>query len=63
MLKDSLTRHPADRDTLLALISFNRDAGEFATALEYAEQLAKIEPENHELTDVIQDLRRHTNKP
>jgi Flp pilus assembly protein TadD len=63
VLKDSLTRHPADRDTLLALISFNRDAGEFATALEYAEQLAKIEPENHELTDVIQDLRRHTNKP
>jgi predicted CXXCH cytochrome family protein len=63
VLKDSLTRHPADRDTLLALISFNRDAGEFATALEYAEQLAKIEPENRELTDVIQDLRRHTNKP
>ena len=26
-LKESLTRHPNDRDTLMALISFYRDAG------------------------------------
>ena len=29
VLKDSLARHPDDRDTLLALISFSRDAGDF----------------------------------
>ena len=29
VLQDSLVRHPGDRDTLLALISFSRDAGEF----------------------------------
>jgi Flp pilus assembly protein TadD len=63
VLKDNLTRHPGDRDTLLALVSFSRDAGDFATALEYAEQLAKIEPTNRDLADVIQDLRRQASKP
>ena len=43
-LKENLARHPVDRDTLLALISFSRDAGDVSTALEYAEQLAKIDP-------------------
>jgi predicted CXXCH cytochrome family protein len=63
ILKDNLTRHPGDRDTLLALISFSRDAGEIATALEYAEQLAKIEPTNRDLAELIQDLRRQVTKP
>ena len=44
-LKDNLARHPADRDTLSALISFSRDAGDFAGALKYAEQLAQSRPE------------------
>jgi Flp pilus assembly protein TadD len=63
VLKDNLMRHPGDRDILLALISFSRDAGEFAVALQYAEQLVKIEPTNRELTELIQDLRHQTNKP
>jgi predicted CXXCH cytochrome family protein len=58
VLKDNLTRHSGDHDTLLALISFSRDAGEFATALEYAEQLAKIEPTNGELATLVETLRR-----
>ena len=37
--QDSLTRHPADRDTLLALVTFNRDAGDVGAALDYAERL------------------------
>ena len=63
VLKDTLAQHPADHDTLLALISFSRDAGEFATSLEYAEELAKIEPTNRELADLIKDLRHQTNAP
>jgi len=63
ILKDNLTRHPGDRDTLLALISFSRDAGEIATALEYAEQLAKIEPTNRDVAELIQNLRRQVTKP
>ncbi len=42
ILKESLARHPNDRDILLALINFSREAGNIAGALEYAEQLARI---------------------
>jgi predicted CXXCH cytochrome family protein len=56
-LKDNLARHPGDRDTLSALVSFNRDAGDNAAALSYAEQLAKIEPNNAELKALIETLR------
>ena len=41
VLKEILARHPGDRETLLALISFSRDAGDIPTALEYAERLAR----------------------
>jgi len=57
LLKKSLARHPGDRDTLMALISFNRDAGDNNSALEYAGQLAKITPDDQELTRLIQELR------
>jgi hypothetical protein len=40
VLTQNLARHPHDRDTLVALIGFYRDAGNFADALRYAEQLA-----------------------
>jgi len=60
-LKENLTRHPGDRDTLLALISFSRDAGDISTALNYAERLAKIEPTNSELRALVESLRRQTN--
>ncbi len=63
VLKANLARHPDDRDTLQALIAFNRDAGDAASALAYAEQLARIEPNDRSLTDLIQDLRRRAAKP
>ncbi|HEX9424088.1 MAG TPA: hypothetical protein VF899_12665 [Pyrinomonadaceae bacterium] len=44
VLKDGSARYPEDRDVLLALITFNRDAGDLPTALEYAERLARIAP-------------------
>jgi Flp pilus assembly protein TadD len=62
-LKDSLARHPADRDTLSALVSFSRDAGDFANALAYAEQLAQADPNNAELKSLIETLRREAAKP
>jgi len=58
VLTKILTRHPDDRETLQALISFNRDAGNFASALEYAEQLAHIAKDTPGLTDLIDTLRR-----
>jgi Flp pilus assembly protein TadD len=37
VLKENLARHPDDRESLLALVTFNRDAGDIGAALEYAE--------------------------
>ena len=62
-LKESLARHPVDRDTLLALISFSRDAGDVSTALHYAEQLLKIDPTNREVTTLIEALRHQSSGP
>src|SRR5208282_1592506 len=62
-LKENLTRHPNDRDTLLALISFSRESGDIGSALEFAERLEGIVPDTPGLTGLIQDLRRQAAKP
>jgi Flp pilus assembly protein TadD len=62
ILRDSLAKHAEDRDILQALISFNRDAGDFRSALEYAERLARMTPDDRDLAGLIQDLRRQTAK-
>ncbi|MGE0039147.1 MAG: tetratricopeptide repeat protein [Xanthobacteraceae bacterium] len=62
VLKESLARHPSDRDTLLALISFSREAGDFPTALEYAEQLARLTPNDPNLATLIESLRGQIKK-
>ena len=61
--KEDLARHPDDRDTLLALITFSRDAGDVGAALEYAEQLAQIAPQERGLAALIEELRRQAWKP
>jgi Flp pilus assembly protein TadD len=63
VLKESLARHQADRDTLQALMTFSRDSGDFGSALEYAERLARIPPADPNLAGLIQDLRRRAGKP
>src|SRR5262249_5172124 len=63
VLKASLARHPGDRDTLLALVSYSRDAGDFGTALNYAEQLARAAPGEPGLTALIESLRRQVKNP
>ena len=60
---DSLVRHPSNHDTLLALISFSCDAGEFGTALEYAERLARGMPNDPRLRALIESLQRQLQKP
>ena len=61
-LKQGLTRHPEDRDILLALVTFNRDAGDPATALEYAERLARIAPNDRAVANLVETLRRSVKK-
>ena len=63
VLKESLARHPDDRDTLMALVSFSRDGGAPNSALEYAERLARIAPQDRGLAGLIEELRRQAAKP
>ncbi len=61
-LKDSLARHPDNRDTLLALIGFSREAGDPKTGLEYAAQLARIAPTDQSISKLIEDLQQQVKK-
>jgi hypothetical protein len=61
-LTGGVTRHPADRDILSALVSFNRAAGDTVAALEYAEQLAAVMPHNPGLAALIGELRSQVNR-
>jgi len=58
VLTDGLARHPDDRDILIALTTFNRDAGNLAAALDYAERLARVAPNDPGVTGLLDDLRR-----
>ena len=56
VLEASHARHPADRDTLLALVTINRDAGRLAAALSWADQLVALDPQARTLRDEIARL-------
>jgi Flp pilus assembly protein TadD len=56
VLKEYLVRHPNDRDTLVALIGYHRDARNFAEALRYAKLLAAFNPNDPDLAGLISDL-------
>jgi tetratricopeptide (TPR) repeat protein len=53
VLEAAQARHPADRDTLLALITINRDAGRMAAALSWADRLVSLDPQARMLRDEI----------
>jgi predicted CXXCH cytochrome family protein len=63
VLKETLKKHPANREVLLALLSFSRAAGDNASALTYAEQLAAIAPDDRSVSGVIQELRNQKTLP
>jgi predicted CXXCH cytochrome family protein len=57
-LKDGLTRHPENRDISMAIVSFSREAGDAATALQYAEHAYKVAPGDPTLKGIVDELRR-----
>jgi len=57
-LKESLARHPESRDIVMAIVSFSRDAGDAATALQYAEKAARIAPEDPAIRAMVEEVRR-----
>jgi len=55
-LEAVLAKHPDNRNVLLALMTFSRDAGQLTVALAY--QLAKITPNDSSLAAFIQELKQ-----
>lgn len=58
VLNENLGKHPADRDSLLALVTFNRDSGNVAAALAFAERLAQLDPGDRRISELIATLKR-----
>jgi tetratricopeptide (TPR) repeat protein len=56
-LDAALARHPNDRDLLLALTLFERDAGNRARALALAERLSLLEPDSRDVQQLLGELR------
>jgi Flp pilus assembly protein TadD len=63
VLKQNLTRHPDDRDSLLAVVSFSREKGDFATALESAKQLARAAPDDRGIANLVKIIERENEGP
>lgn len=57
VLEESHLRHQTDRDTLLALISFERDAGDPAAASKYAAALTQLMPGDPAVTRLVEELK------
>jgi Flp pilus assembly protein TadD len=58
LLEATHLRHPTDRDVLAALVSFAREAGDFAVALRHARELAALDPTDAQLRLMILDLEK-----
>jgi predicted CXXCH cytochrome family protein len=57
-LKKSLAEHPENREIIMAIVSFSREAGDAATAIQYAEQAARIAPDDPSIRGIMEELRR-----
>jgi predicted CXXCH cytochrome family protein len=63
LLRTTAVAHPSDRDTLAAIISFARGAGDAGTALHYARQLKQFDPSDPGLGALIENLQRQIDGP
>ncbi len=59
-LETSLKRHPYDRDSLAALVSFLEQSGNPTAALTYAHRLQELEPGNPQVQQMLKDLTEHS---
>ena len=62
-LKNILADHPDDRDSLQAIMAFARDAGDVATALDYAKRLAQLAPNDPNVKALVESLRSKADNP
>lgn len=57
VLKESLRGHPNNLDLLSMAITVSRAKGDVAAALDYAERLARLVPDDRNLSGLVQELR------
>ena len=57
ILKAAHQRHPQDRDILLALIQYHRQAGDLAAARDWAQKLVALAPEDVGARQLLESLR------
>ncbi|MCU0809088.1 MAG: tetratricopeptide repeat protein, partial [Candidatus Contendobacter sp.] len=55
-LETVLAKYPNDRDTLMALVAFQRDVGKIDAARDYARRLAALEPDNPEVRALLRQV-------
>jgi Flp pilus assembly protein TadD len=60
LLERTHEQHPTDRDVLMGLVSIARDAGDFATALRHARELAALDRGDAQLRALVLDLEKKT---
>ncbi|MEJ2375125.1 MAG: tetratricopeptide repeat protein [Pseudolabrys sp.] len=58
VLKQNLIRHPADRNTLIALISFYRELGNKDAATDYARRLVNAFPSDKQAAKILNEVQR-----
>ena len=57
LLERARGRAPRDRDVLLALATFHRDAGRISSALQHAEELQRFYPDDPDARALVSSLR------
>jgi tetratricopeptide (TPR) repeat protein len=60
VLEASYSRHPADRDTLVALATINRDLGQREAALRYGQKLLQLLPAEPGVQQLMRQLQGGT---
>jgi phosphopentomutase len=55
-LRKALERAPYDRDVLVALVTFERDAGHRREAQDYATRLAAVAPDDADVRELLHGL-------
>jgi predicted ATPase len=53
-----LGRHPGNLELLSAAFNFSREKGDATAALDYAERMARLLPNDQRLNDLVRELRR-----
>lgn len=63
ILKQTAMRHPTDRETLMALVTYAEEAGDLALALRTAEQLSTLLPANRDIEALVTRLKQKNARP